>query len=291
MAGYVDLRKLNNEELFKLRKSIVRLKGKGLSGKEIERLLSVRQNRVSEVWRRYLNGGVEALKPGMAGRKAGEKSILNEALAREIRLRMIDKRPDDLGMPYSLWTCRIACDYIRREYDVKLTGRSMTNYLKRWGFISKAPLMDEGSLESEAFKVFIKEEFPAIVRRAGAENVGIYWFCETVIEREYRKSDKTGAQSSKGRVHISKLRARSSKGRARNVNMAAAVTARGTARFTFFEGRMSQEKFVTLMSRLIRYADRKVFFIAADKKALRGESVRAWLKSRKDVIEVFYHPE
>jgi len=276
MAGYIELRKLNNEELFKLRKSIVRLKEKGLSGGEIERLLTVRQNRVSEVWRRYLKGGIEALKPGRAGRRTGEKSILNEALAREIRLRMIDKRPDDLGMPYSLWTCRIACDYIRREYDVKLTGRSMTNYFKRWGFLCKAPLKDEGNLKSEAFRAFIEEEFPAIVRRAGAENVGIYWFCETVIEREYRKSDKTGAQSLKGS--------------ARNLNMAAAVTARGTARFTFFEGRMSREMFVTLMSRLIRYADRKVFFIAADKKALRGESVRAWLKSRKDVIEVFYHP-
>ena len=270
MAGYVDLRKMNNEELFRLRKSIVRLKGKGLSGREIERLLSVRQNRVSEVWRRYLKGGLEALKPGRAGRRTGEKSILSEALAREIRLRMIDKRPDDLGMPYSLWTYRIACDYIKREYDVKLTGRSMTNYFKRWGFVCKAPLKDEENLESDAFKAFIKEEFPAIVRRAGAENVGIYWFYEKRIGSEYRKGKNS---------------------RARSVNMAAAVTARGTARFTFFEGRMSREKFVTLMSRLIRYADRKVFFIAADKKALRGESVRAWLKSRKDVIEVFYHPE
>jgi len=260
MAEYIDLRKLDKNELFKLRKAVVRLKEKGRSGREIELLTRVRKNRISEIWQLYLKGGIDGLRPGERGRKPGEKTLLGEREEREIKRIMTEKTPDELGMPFSLWTGRIAGDFIKREYDVRLPMRSMTNYFKRWGFVNKAPT---------SARELMGDEFAAVVRRAKSENVGIYWYCETIAPKGPR--EKTGALP-------------------KNKNMYAAVTARGTARFAFFEGGITQEKFIGLMDRLIRYADRKVFFIAADKKPFRGGKVRAWLKSRADRIEVFYHP-
>jgi len=258
MTEYIDLRKLNREELFRLRKSVVRLKKKGCAGKEIERILHVRSNRVSEIWRKYLKSGAKGLKPGRAGRRPGEKTLLSLTEEQAIKQIMIEKTPDELMMPFSLWTFQIASDYIKREYDVRLPMRSMTNYFKRWGFICKAPMNRAEYRQDEAFTRFIEEEFPAIVRRAKSENVGIYWFCEARVSG--------------------------------NISIAGAVTARGTARFLFFNGGISQKKFILLMKRLITYADRKVFFVAANKKAFRGENVRAWLKNKENRIEVFYHP-
>ena len=269
MFEFIDLRKLNRNELFLLRRYIVRLKKKGKSGKEIELLTRVRSNRVSEIWHKYLKSGMRGLRPAAPGRKAGEKTLLSGPMEREIRQTMIDNTPDGLKMSYSLWTCQVAAEYIKREYDVRLSMRSMTNYLKKWGFVSRPPIRDAVYRENAAFMRFLEEDFPAVVRRAGSENVGIYWFCETGIEKGFRSNGGT---------------------RPRRINMIAAMTARGTARFSFFEGRISQERFIALMSRLIRYADRKVFFIAADNKAFRGEKVRSWLKGRENQIEIFYHP-
>jgi len=270
MTKFIDLRKLNKEELVELRKLVVCLKEKGCSGKEIERRARVRSNRASEIWRKYLDGGYEGLAPGTRGRKPGEKALLAAPHAREIRRMMIDNTPDQLGMPYSLWTRQVASDFIKREYGVRLSLRCVTNYFQRWGFVSRTPVKAPDCGGSNELKRFMEEEFPAITRRAVSENVGIYWFCETWVDNEPGQTDGARPQRAK---------------------MAAGVTGRGTVRFAFFAGDISQKEFVAFMSRLVRYADRKVFFIAADTKAFRGKNVMSWLKGRENLIEVFYHPE
>ena len=46
---HIDLRKLNSGELKQVRRQVVRLKKMGKTGKEIEELTGVRQNRASEI--------------------------------------------------------------------------------------------------------------------------------------------------------------------------------------------------------------------------------------------------
>ena len=46
---YIDLQKLNKGELKQVRSQVVRLKKMGKTGKEIEELTGVRQNRASEI--------------------------------------------------------------------------------------------------------------------------------------------------------------------------------------------------------------------------------------------------
>lgn len=47
------LRKVGKEGLRQIRGQVVRLKKMGKSGKEIEALVGVRQNRISEIWTAY----------------------------------------------------------------------------------------------------------------------------------------------------------------------------------------------------------------------------------------------
>ena len=258
MSYFIDLRKLDNDELFELRAAIVRLKEEGYSGKEIERLTHVRSNRISEIWHKYLDGGMDTLLPNTPGRKMGEQTLLSEHAEQEIKQIMIENTPDMLRMSYSLWTNQIASDLIRRKYNIKVHIRSMTNYLKKWGFTTTSPMRDEELLQNIKFRRFMEYEFPIIVRRAKSENIGIYWYCESKVNEK--------------------------------ITITAAMTARGTARFMFVKGKMSQQKFLNLMNQLIRYADRKVFFIVSNQEVFKGKNVEAWLKSHYDIIEVFYHP-
>ncbi|MCL1895227.1 MAG: winged helix-turn-helix domain-containing protein [Clostridiales bacterium] len=294
MEGFIDLRRLDKAELFKLRIKVVQLKEKGLSGKEIERLARVRANRVSEIWRAYTDGGIAGLRPKAAGRRLGGNALLPAQEERKIRQTIIGNTPDRLKMPYSLWTRQIACDYIRREYGIRLSFRSMTNYFKKWGFTCGAPAKSAGFRNSAGFLRFMDDSFPAIVRRAANENVGIYWFSETWVLKDPPQDgsmrDGNGQGGSGQESCVEEGNGPESGKSAQRIRMVAAVTARGTARFTFAEGRLSQEKCIALMSRLIRYADRKVFFIAADIKAFRGKKTMDWLKGHENSIEVFYYP-
>ena len=46
---YIDLRKVGVDGLKQIRRQVVRLKKMGKSGKEIEEITGVRQNRISEI--------------------------------------------------------------------------------------------------------------------------------------------------------------------------------------------------------------------------------------------------
>jgi len=50
---YIDLRKESREGLKQIRRQVVRLKKMGKTGKEIEELTGVRQNRASEIGTAY----------------------------------------------------------------------------------------------------------------------------------------------------------------------------------------------------------------------------------------------
>ena len=64
----VSFQKLSSEEVKRIRQQLVRLKEMGKTGKEIEELTGVRQNRASEIWAAYQREGEAALEVNKGGR-------------------------------------------------------------------------------------------------------------------------------------------------------------------------------------------------------------------------------
>ncbi len=58
---YIDLRRVGSEGLKEIRRQVVRLKELGKTGKEIEGLTGVRQNRASEIRTAYQRKGLASL--------------------------------------------------------------------------------------------------------------------------------------------------------------------------------------------------------------------------------------
>ena len=75
---YIDLRKVGKDGLREIRRQVVRLKKLGKTGKEIEELTGVRQNRVSEIWTAYQREGESSLERKKYGRKPGSHMVLTE---------------------------------------------------------------------------------------------------------------------------------------------------------------------------------------------------------------------
>ena len=72
----IDLRKLGAGELKQVRRQVVRLKEMGKTGKEIEELTGVRQNRISEIWTAYQREGEGSLQARKRGPKPGKNMRL-----------------------------------------------------------------------------------------------------------------------------------------------------------------------------------------------------------------------
>ena len=138
--NYIDLRKLSSGELKQIRRQVVRLKEMGKTGKEIEELTGVRQNRASEIWTAYQRSGEAALEVNRGGRPEGTGRILLPKEEAEIRETIINRQPKGFGLPGYLWTLKKICTYVRKTYRKKKTDGCASDYMRRWGLSCQRPV-------------------------------------------------------------------------------------------------------------------------------------------------------
>ena len=136
---YIDLRKVGREGLKEIRRQVVRLKKMGKTGKEIEELTGVRQNRASEIWTAYQREGESSLERKKYGRKPGSHMVLTEEEQRDIRKAVEEKRPEDFGISGKLWTLGRTREYIEKKFQKRIHERTLSDYMKRWGMNCQRP--------------------------------------------------------------------------------------------------------------------------------------------------------
>lgn len=128
---YIDLRRVSRDGLAQIRRQVVRLKKLGRSGREIEEIVGIRQNRISEIWRAYLREGEASLTPKQPG-KSGKPALLTAQEQRELQAVFAAKTPQELGLRGQIWTQGQAGEFIRRTYQISLAPRTVSAYLARW---------------------------------------------------------------------------------------------------------------------------------------------------------------
>ena len=136
---YIDLRKVGKDGLREIRRQVVRLKKLGKTGKEIEELTGVRQNRVSEIWTAYQREGESSLERKKYGRKPGSHMVLTEEEQEKIRKAVEENIPEDFGITGKLWTLGRTREYIEKEYQKAINERTLWDYMKRWGMSCQRP--------------------------------------------------------------------------------------------------------------------------------------------------------
>jgi len=136
---YIDLRKTGREGLKEIRRQVVRLKKLGKTGKEIEELTGVRQNRASEIWRAYQREGETSLERKKYGRKPGTHMVLTPEEQMDIRKAVEEKWPEDFGITGKLWTLGRTREYIQKRWGKAVNKRTLSDYMKRWGMSCQRP--------------------------------------------------------------------------------------------------------------------------------------------------------
>ena len=136
---YIDLRKVGSEGLKEIRRQVVRLKKMGKTGKEIEELTGVRQNRASEIWTAYQRDSEIFLERKKYGRKAGSHVLLTAEEQDNIRKTVEEKIPEDFGITGKLWTLGRTRQYIQKQFHKAINERTLSDYMKRWGMSCQRP--------------------------------------------------------------------------------------------------------------------------------------------------------
>jgi transposase len=134
-----DARNLSPSQLDEVRSRAVALWKKGYNRRAIAALLEVHYNSVGRWVSSFQIEGPGAIISAKRGRKAGGSRSLSASQEVTVQKMIADKTPDQLKMPFALWTRRAVCELIQESFGVALPERTCGEYLKRWGLYRPAP--------------------------------------------------------------------------------------------------------------------------------------------------------
>jgi transposase len=150
MASKSDARKLDAAALAHVRRSLVQAVRGGMSQTEAARVFGVSLRAANKWVALDKDGGLRALKLKRRGRRAGD-GRLNAARAKRIRQMIIDALPDQLKLPFYLWTRAAVVSLIEREYEITVSLTTVGRYLKSWG-MSPQLLTPSGQMRKSALQ-------------------------------------------------------------------------------------------------------------------------------------------
>jgi transposase len=278
----IDMRKLTREARYERRVQVIRLRKAGRTYDEIATLTGLSRTGVFDICKRHATSGSSALHDAAGGRKLGEQRLLSPAQEALVQKLIADKTPDQLKMPYALWSRAAVAELIEQRFGLKLKVRTMGMYLQRWGFTPQKPMRKAYEQSPAAVKKWLDEDYPALAQRARAEGAEIHWGDESLL-----RSDDVRGRSYAPRGETPVVRVPNKR---HGLSIISTVTNKGQMRWRIFDGALNSTILIDFFKRLIKGQKKKVFLILDNLRVHHSKPVKHWLAQHAEYIEVFYLP-
>jgi transposase len=278
----IDTRTLKQEVQEQIRYQAVRLRKKGKKYKEIGEILGVSYSSACEWCKAYEREGIKGIRGKKRGRKVGSCRTLDADQEKQIRKLIQDKCPDQLKLPFALWTRIAVQQLIKQLWDIKMPIRTVGEYLSRWGFTPQKPLRKAYEQNPKAVKKWLDEDYPDIAQRAKKEGAEIQWGDETGLCND---SQHGRSYAPRGKTPAIRLPAKRER-----INLISSVTNQGKVRFMIYKQTMNAKTFIKFLKRLIKDANQKILFILDNLRVHHAYVVKDWLENHTDEIELFFLP-
>ena len=286
--GKQDARSLSAEAQEDLRRRAVEAVQKGLSQTEAARVFGVARGTVSR-WRGLVERvGRRALKARRRGRPPVSRLAPHQA-ATTVR-HIISGCPDQLNLPFALWTREAVQDLLSRKFDLQVSVWTVGRYLRAWGLTPQKPVRRAYEQNPVAVRKWLEEAYPSIRELARQLKAQIHWLDEMGLRSDHQAGRSYGRRGQTPVVFGTGQRFR--------CNMISSITNRGRLAFMIFRQRFTARVFLNFLGRLLRLTRktrRKVFLIVDGHPVHKSRSVRRWLAKHAAQIRIFclpsYSPE
>lgn len=278
----IDLRKVTPEVREAVRRNAIGLVKGGMRKNVVASLLGAHRNSMTTWCREYAEGGMRSLKEKKRGAAPKQGSRLTVPQERQIQRMITDTMPDQLKLPYGLWTRKAVIELVEREFGITMIETTMGNYLRRWGFTPQKPKKVAYEQRPAEIRKWLEENYPAIGQRSKEENAEIHWGDETGVRNDCQHGRSFAP---KGRTPVKKSMAKRF-----SVNMISTVTNQGKVSFMIYTDRMNADRFISFLKQLIKHRKRKIFLIVDNLRVHHSKLVKAWVVDHQNRIELFYLP-
>ena len=274
-----DARKLSHDKLTELRRRAVTAIQNGESPKDVARVMGVNRITVYGWLSLYRNGGWDNLD---AKKRGGRKPKLDAKALRWIYQIVTLGNPNQLKMPFVLWSAKLLAAAIEKKFGIKLSKASVCRLLHQLGLSPQRPLWRAYQRDPQVVDRWLKEEYPAI-RAAARKAKGEVWFGDEAGVRSDAHSGTTWAP--KGQTPIV-----STTGARFGLNVISAVNRRGALRFMCVEGKVNADVFIEFLGRLVESAGHPVYLVVDGHPTHKAAKTRKFVESTKGRLKLFFLP-
>jgi transposase len=256
------------------------LKKKRGTQKQASEIFGLSQSGIEKIWRKYTTDGKRGISEKKRGVQGGKK--INGKQSAEVRQLIKDKLPDQLKLPFGLWTREAVQQLILNRYGIELSRWQVGRYLRSWGYTPQKPISKAFEQKPEKVKEWLEKEYPAIKKRAAKENAVIYFGDETGMRSDHQAGR---SYAPAGETPVIKKT-----GQRFSLNMISAISNKGYLQFMIIDGRFNSEVFETFLKQMIKYSRQKIYFVTDGHPAHKTKKLNEWLRVNKNKVEVFFLP-
>lgn len=225
-------------------------------------------------------GGLEALRAQPRGRPPRPR-LTGPQEARVVGA-IVGKCPDQLRLPFALWTREAVRDLVARRCGVQVSVWTIGRWLKRWGLTPQKPLRRAFEQDPAAVRRWLAEEYPAI--RAAAKRAGavIHWGDEMGLRSDHQAGRSYGRQGQTPVIPGTGQRFR--------CNVLSTITNRGALTFMVFKDALTVAVYLAFLRRLLRQVRQPIVLIVDRHPVHRAQKVERWVARRAKRLRVFFLP-
>ena len=275
-----DFRSLPSAAQEDIRRKAVRAVLYGKKRGEAAELFGITRKAVEKWVAIYRTEGLKSLRAKRRGRPRG--GSLAPWQASQIVRSITDRCPDQLKLPFMLWTREAVALLIRERFNKPVSVWTAGRYLAKWGFTPQKPVRRAYEQDQKEVEQWLKARYPRIRRCAKAERAIIYWGDETGVRSDHAFG-RTYAPCGQTPVVLGT-------GQRFGCNMISAITNKGRLAFMVFKAKFNSKVFVEFLRRLVKQSPRKVFLILDSHPTHRSKRVHAWLAKNRKGIAAFFLP-
>jgi transposase len=263
-----------------LRRRAVRAVLDGKKHVEAAKIFGIRRQTIDRWVKTHKQGGTKALNAKRKGRPKGGSLLPWQAA--QIAKTLVDRRPEQLKLPFYLWTREAVAQLIEQRFGIRLSIWTVGRYLARWGFTPQKPVRRAFERDPEQVRRWLEVEYPAVRKQAKREKAEIFWGDEMGARSDHQAGRSFGRRGQTPVILGT--------GQRFGCNMISAITNRGRLSFMVFKKRFRGDVFLDFLKRLIRQINRRVFLIVDGHPVHRSKEVHAWLKKHVNRIRLFFLP-
>jgi len=148
------------------RRALFLIEQQGLSQGQVAQLVGVQRQTVNIWLKRYHKQGEDGLLDGRRVSPRRGKGALSADEASQVRAWIVEQTPDQLELPFGLWTSRAVRELIARRLGKRLGLTAVQLYLQRWGLTPQKPLIRAKERSPAAIQAWLEQGYPVIAERA-----------------------------------------------------------------------------------------------------------------------------